>query len=88
MLVRYTENEMLRFLRNLTAYVIFEMAEIIASILGIIAIVCFVVVAYLSFQFFADKVPTAVNLSLSFVIGLAVSLMPGYAAVRLGKISD
>ena len=79
---------MLRFLKRLTAYVIFEFAEIIASILGIVAIICFMVVAYLSFWFFADKVPTAANLLLSFTIGLIVSLVPGYASVWLGKIAD
>lgn len=78
----------MRFLRNLVAYVILEMGEYIASILGIIAIIGFIVVAYLAFGFLADKLPTALNLLLSFALGLIASCVPVYAAVRLGRITD
>jgi hypothetical protein len=47
-----------------------------------------VVVAFASFQYLAPKMPTAANLFISIAMGLVMSLVPGYAAVRLGKSSD
>ena len=79
---------MVKFLRDLVAYVILEIGEFIASILGVVAIICFIAVACLSFRFLADKVPTALNLLLSVAAGLIAASVPGYAAVRLGRVTE
>lgn len=76
---------MWKFLRELAAIVVFEFAGLFASLLGIIAILAFVAAAYASFLHFGNRLPTLVNLFVSFSIGIVAGIVPGLLAVKISK---
>jgi hypothetical protein len=60
----------LKYLTALAAFAGLELAELIASVLGVLAALVFITAAYLSFNALHDRLPTGLNLVTSCVLAL------------------
>jgi cation transporter-like permease len=78
----------MRFLRNLLAFVGFESLELVASLLGVLAVALYIVAAYFIYGFLTDMLASWLALLLSLLFAVAIALPFAYLSVRLGKFSD